>query len=297
MEETISVLIVDDEEQFRETTSRVLRKKGYETAMAASGEEAVAIIKDSPHDVVVLDNWMGGMEALAKIKELRPETSVIMLTGHGTMQSARESLKKGAVDYLNKPCGISLMSQKINEAVSRKQTDDHVPERHARDIMILADNYTSISADASIKEALEAVMKSMDGYISSSRLIYTVHRSVLVFEEDHTMAGVLSVRSLIESLRPAYLTAAKRSMADSIQYSPMFWSGLFTTQARKLAEKTVREIMNSSFIRVDKNTNLMEVVDLMTQNRVRRVIVMDEDRVLGVVREQELFYELANIML
>jgi CheY-like chemotaxis protein len=300
METKISVLMVDDEAQFRETTSRILRKKGYETTMAASGEEAVAIIRDFPHDVVVLDikmDGMGGLEALAKIKELRPETRVIMLTGHGTIQSARESLEKGADDYLNKPCDISLLSQKINASASGKHLDKHASERLVKDIMILADNYTSVSANASIKEALEAAMKSMDGYISSSRLIYTVHRSVLVFDEERDLVGVLSVRTLIESLRPAYLTAAKPSMADSMQYSPLFWSGLFTSQARKLSGKAVREVMNNSFVQVDKETNLMEVVDLMTQNKTRRVIVMDGKRVLGVVREQELFYELANIVL
>jgi len=300
METKISVLMVDDEEQFRETTSKILRKKGYETTMAASGEEAVAIIRDSPHDVVVLDikmDGMGGLEALSKIKELRPETRVIMLTGHGTIQSARESLEKGADDYLNKPCDISLLFQKINASASGEHADKQASERLAKDIMILADNYTSVSADASVKEALEAVMKSMDGYISSSRLIYTVHRSVLVLDEEQDLIGVLSVRTLIESLRPAYLKAVKPSMADSMQYSPMFWSGLFTSQAQKLSGKAVREVMNDFFVQVDKETNLMEVVNLMTENKARRVIVMDGKRVLGVVREQELFYELANILL
>ncbi|MFH2131963.1 MAG: response regulator [bacterium] len=300
MEKPISVLMVDDEAQFRETTSRILQKKGYQTTMAASGEEAVAIIEKSHHDVVILDIKMAGMdglEALKKIKTLRPETRVIMLTGHGTIQSARESLTSGAADYLNKPCDISLLSQKINALTSGDMSEKPGHERLAKDIMILADNYTSVSADASIKEALEAVMKSIDGYISSSRLIYTVHRSVLVFDGQHNLVGVLSVRTLIESLRPGYLTEATPSMDDSMQYSSFFWSGLFTAQARKLSKKKVREVMNTSFVRVDSEANLMAVVDLMTEHKARRVIVMDKERVLGVVREQELFFELANILL
>lgn len=300
MTHPISLLMVDDEAQFRETTSRILKKKGYETTMAASGEEAVAAVRDSPFDVVILDikmTGMDGLEALAEIKQIRPETRVIMLTGHGTIQSARDSLKMGADDYLNKPCDISLLSQKINVLISGNHANEPTVERLARDIMILADNYTSVSVNASIREALAAVMQSMDGYISSSRLVYTVHRSVLVMDEAQSLAGVLSVRTLIESLRPDYLTAAKPATADSTQFSPMFWSGLFTSQAQKLAEKPVSEIMNSSYVKVDKNTNLMELVHLMTQNKVRRVIVMDNSRVLGVVREQELFYEFANIIL
>lgn len=170
-------------------------------------------------------------------------------------------------------------------------------EKLARDIMILIDNYTCISADASIKEALKTVMQSLDGYISSSRLIYTVHRSVLVFDQNNSLVGVLSVRTLIDSLKPADLPNSKPFTATGMQNSPRTRSDLFTSQAKKLGEKSVREIMNTSFIRVDKEASLMEMVDLMTRYKMRRVIVMDDNRVLGVVREQELYYELANIIL
>jgi len=104
MAKKIHVMMVDDEEQFRATTSRLLQKRGYETTIAGTGEEAIAILKERPQDVVVLDIKMPGMDghqALSQIKEINPDTQVIMLTGHGTPDSAKESLVRNAFDYLS----------------------------------------------------------------------------------------------------------------------------------------------------------------------------------------------------
>ncbi len=299
MKKDIKVLMVDDEEQFRETTAKILNKKGYQTSMAASGEEAVEIIKKSRHDVAILDIQMEGMdgyETLKKIKEIQPDIRVIMLTGHGSFKSAKESLSRGADDYLNKPCDIDLLNQKIKSILMLGKDGDYKTEKLAKDVMIHADNYTQIFGTATVKDALKAIMKSYDGYIASSRLVYTVHRSVLVYDETLKLEGVLSIRNLIEALRPTYLTAAKPSMADSMRYSPLFWVGLFTSQAKKLEQMQVRSIMSNSLIKVDAEANLMEIANIMAEQKVRRVVVVDKDKVLGVVREQEIFFELANII-
>ncbi|MEA1947088.1 MAG: response regulator, partial [Thermodesulfobacteriota bacterium] len=105
MKEKIKLLMVDDEEQFRATTKKILDKKGFDTIVAESGEEAIDKIKENP-DVVILDIRMPGIdghEALRQIKKLKPDLPVIMLTGHGAMPSAKEALATGAFDYLSKP--------------------------------------------------------------------------------------------------------------------------------------------------------------------------------------------------
>ena len=86
MTEKIKVMMVDDETRFRDTTSTLLTRRGFVTTMAASGEEALSMIKKTPQDVVILDVKMEGMDGhavLAEIKKIAPETQVIMLTGHG----------------------------------------------------------------------------------------------------------------------------------------------------------------------------------------------------------------------
>ncbi|MBN1104183.1 MAG: sigma-54-dependent Fis family transcriptional regulator, partial [Deltaproteobacteria bacterium] len=142
----IKVLMVDDEEQFRSTTSRILSRKGYETTMAGSGEEAIEALKKSSQDVVILDIKMPGMDGhqtLAEIKKISPEVPVIMLTGHGAVESARTSLKHGAFDYLSKPCDIDLLAAKIHDAYNAVKRGVR-EEKKVGDIMIPIEDYTTI---------------------------------------------------------------------------------------------------------------------------------------------------------
>ncbi|MBA3029762.1 MAG: response regulator [Desulfobacteraceae bacterium] len=299
MTNKINVLMVDDEAQFRATTSKILIKKGFNTVIAASGEEALEVLKANPQDVIILDIMMpgmGGHEALAQIKKISPTTQVIMLTGHGGLASAKKSLEQGAFDYLSKPCDIDLLSAKINSAYDAAHKTEVKKEKTAGDIMIRVEDYTKISIDTTILEAIHELKKTFEGLVASSRFMETGHRSILVFNHSGKLAGTLSIVDLIAAIRPAYLSAPKPSMADSIQYSPMFWSGLFTRRALAMGSRKVSEIMSESPLRVDHNSNLMEVADLMFREKARRVIVTKNNEIVGILREQEMFFEISNIL-
>ncbi len=298
MVKNIKVLMVDDEAQFRATTSKILSRRGYETTVAESGEEAIEILKKSRQDVVILDIKMPGMdghEALTQIKKIDPDVRVIMLTGHGGGESAEESLKHGAFDYLNKPCDIELLSLKINDAYEAAQGGPR-EEKKAGDIMIPIGDYTTIDPDSTVKEGIERLKRSFESAVSTSRIMETGHRSILVFDHGGELVGILSILDLIEALRPAYLSAPKPSMADSMQYSAMFWTGLFTTQAKALVNKRIRDVMSDAPLKVDEDTNLMEIANLMFTENWRRMAVTRKGKVVGVVREQEIFFEMARIM-
>ncbi len=304
MADKIRVLMVDDEERFRETTAKLLTNRGFETTIAGSGEEAIEIIQNKPHDVVVLDIKMPGMDghqALSKIKHLQPDAQVIMLTGHGTPNSARAALTQDAFDYLSKPCDIDILTAKINAAYLEKKGEGKKGgrrEKKVRDIMIHVEDYSKVLVDDTVKDAVSILLASFNKFISSGRLMETGHRSLLVYDRSGKLTGILSITDLMRALRPAYLSAAKPSMADSMQYSAMFWEGLFTTQARALANKKVGEIMSDTPLSVDQDSNLMEVANLMFTSRIRRLIVTDlAKKVVGVVREQEIFFEIANIII
>jgi DNA-binding response OmpR family regulator len=299
MRPKIKVLMVDDEEKFRETSSKILERKGFQTTIAANGDEAIHIIEKDPHDVVVLDIKMPGMDGhtvLSKLKSIAPETRVIMLTGHGGKVSAKISLDLGAFDYLNKPCDIDLLATKIINAYESVSQSPKV-EKQVRDIMIHISDYTTITEDKTIQEAIIHLMKSFDHVISSSKLLKTGHRSILVFDsQNEELKGILSILDLIGALRPAYLRMPKPSMAESIQYSPMFWSGLFTTQAQSMAQMMVSELMSEDIPYIQANTNLMELADIMYRKQIRRMIVLNGQEIVGVVREQELFFEIASTL-
>ena len=120
----IRVLIVDDEERFRMTATANLNKRGFEASAVAGGAEALEEIRKTNVDVVVLDVKMPGMdgnEALLKIKMIKPELEVIMLTGQGTIQSGLEGYRDHVYAYLSKPCDIEILAEKIQDAVAKKK--------------------------------------------------------------------------------------------------------------------------------------------------------------------------------
>jgi len=119
----INLMLVDDEEIFRRVLSKELSLMGYKVIALSSGEEACERIKSENFDVVLLDIKMPGMdgiETLKAIKELKPLTEIIMLTGHGTVDNAIKSMKLGAYDYLTKPCSLEEMGAIIEKAYEKK---------------------------------------------------------------------------------------------------------------------------------------------------------------------------------
>ena len=113
--EKMRIMLVDDEERYLQTTRKLIEKKGYQVLTALSGEEALEKLKPQNVHVVILDVKMPGMDGnqtLKAIKTLYPLVEVIMLTGHGTMDSAIDGLKSGAFDYLVKPADIDDIIEK-----------------------------------------------------------------------------------------------------------------------------------------------------------------------------------------
>jgi DNA-binding response OmpR family regulator len=303
MTKKIKVMMVDDEPRFREITSTLLNKKGFETTIAASGEEAISIIEKSPQDVIVLDVKMGGIDghaALAQIKKIAPETQIIMLTGHGNLDSAVSSRDLAAFDYLNKPCDIDLLAIKINEAYAVRQSKAVQTEKKVRDIMTSIDNYTTVSVNTTVREAIDKLMNSLSEIVSSSRIREAGHRSLLVFDEKRTLVGILSIKDLIKGVRPFYLSTPQSSMAESVRFYHVFsgtWSGLFSIQMKALADKKVGELDLEVPQMIDENANLMEVAELLYQTQKTRLIVTSGNKVTGILREQDLFFEIVNIIM
>lgn len=100
------VLIVDDEELIRESVAGILMDEGFDPISVGSAKDAFPVLESEVIDLVLLDIWMpemDGMEALDKIKELYPNLPVIMISGHGNIETAVQATKKGAFDFIEKP--------------------------------------------------------------------------------------------------------------------------------------------------------------------------------------------------
>ena len=119
----LKVLMVDDEVVFCENMAKLLNTRGYQARAVNGGEEAIRVLKNETYDVVVLDLKMPGMngiDTLKKINELNLPSQVIVLTGHGGVESAMKAIKLGAYDYLPKPCEVDELSEMINHSQNNK---------------------------------------------------------------------------------------------------------------------------------------------------------------------------------
>lgn len=123
------ILIVDDEAGIVETFKLVLEDTGFEIDSCLDGFSALEKIRTTDYDVVFLDikmPKMDGIEVLEKAMEFNKDLVVIMISGHGTVETAVESTKKGAYDFLEKPFGLALLNMKFRNAVKLKKTRDEI---------------------------------------------------------------------------------------------------------------------------------------------------------------------------
>ena len=124
MPNAIKLLLVDDEIGFVDVLSKRLSKRNMDVTAAYSGTEAIQALRKQDFDVAVLDlklEDMDGIEILRIFKKLIPDMPVIMLTGHGSEEAAREGMACGAFDYLTKPSDLDDLVEKIHQAVGREK--------------------------------------------------------------------------------------------------------------------------------------------------------------------------------
>ncbi len=120
----IRLLLVDDEEGYVNVLSNRMAKRNIEVTKAYSGSEGIRALREKDFDVAVVDlkmEDMDGIEVLKVFKKMAPDMEVIMLTGHGSEQAARDGIEFGAFDYLTKPCELNELMQKIREAVGQRR--------------------------------------------------------------------------------------------------------------------------------------------------------------------------------
>lgn len=115
-----SILIVDDEPSIRESLTGILQDEGFSPVSAESGDAAIEKISEEKPDLILLDIWMpgmNGMETLARIRDIYPEQLVVMMSGHGTIETAVKATKLGAYDFIEKPLSIEKVLLCIQNAV------------------------------------------------------------------------------------------------------------------------------------------------------------------------------------
>lgn len=137
---TTKVLLVDDEKEFLDLLGERMTARGMEVDSTTSATDALKITEDHTYDAIVLDLMMPEMDGLQVLKTLKakhPELQVILLTGHGSIEKGVEAMRQGAMDFIEKPADLELLTEKIKKAQARKMIlVERKVEQEVRDILV-----------------------------------------------------------------------------------------------------------------------------------------------------------------
>jgi len=122
-----SILIVDDEPSIIKTLDGILSDEGFDVVTASNGYEALKIIDTESPDLILLDIWMPGIDGIETLKEIKkdnPFIQVVMITGHGTIETAVKATKLGAFDFIEKPLSIDKIIVAISNALNYRRLEE-----------------------------------------------------------------------------------------------------------------------------------------------------------------------------
>lgn len=153
-----SILIVDDEVSILNSLSSILEDEGYEVTVAKSGVEALKLCAVSPPELMMLDIWMpemDGLETLRRLRDLVPNTQVMMMSGHGSIETAVKAIKLGAYDYIEKPLSLENVTLRVKHAL-----DQHRLEQENRTLRTKVEGKFELIGQAPVMQQLRQIIET-----------------------------------------------------------------------------------------------------------------------------------------
>lgn len=150
------ILLVDGEAKSSRSLSKTLSSLGYSSQVAHSGEQALTRLAEGTFDLILLDLYMpdvDGLQLLAKVQELAPDTVCIILTAYGTLASAVTALRQGAYDYLLKPCPVDEIVETVQRGLEKRRK----LKQQRQLVRLLREALTDACAEGKVKPALQAL--------------------------------------------------------------------------------------------------------------------------------------------
>jgi len=246
------ILLVDDEEGIRKVLSITLSDAGYRVFVAENGREALRIFKTESPPIVMTDIKMPGMdgiELLKNIKRENPDTEVIMITGHGDMDLAIESLKHEATDFITKPINDDIMEIALKKAhdniIIRKQLREYTQNLEAllREKSALQDRLSSLGLRiSSISHGIKGMLTGLDGGM------YLLESGLGKKNEDQTKEGWEIVKQMVDRIRKMVLDilfyAKERELKTEKVDVLSFARDVASVVEPKIAEKQIEFIQD-----------------------------------------------------
>ncbi|MFQ5883438.1 MAG: sigma-54-dependent transcriptional regulator, partial [Candidatus Methylomirabilales bacterium] len=258
------ILVIDDEKLIRWTLEDVLRKEGYAVISTDSGEAGLKLVEEEGPDLILLDlrlPGMNGMEVLERVKEMQPEALVIILTAHGTVESAVGAMKKGAHDYLNKPFDVDETRVIIRKALETLELKKEVVQlRREHKERFGPEDIIGVSEE--IGEVLDLV----------KRIAQSDATTVLIEGESGTGKELVAKAIHAQSARAKkpFMTINCTALPDTLVESELFGheKGAFTDA--KFPKKGLLELADGGTVLLD------EVGDMHPPTQAKLLRVMEE---------------------
>jgi len=169
-----TVLVVDDEESIRTALQGILEDEGYSVILANDGLDALTLLQMELPDLVLLDIWMprlDGLETLGRMKELYPELAIIMISGHGTIETAVKATKLGAFDFIEKPLSLEKVLVTVHNAIGMSR----LQQENAALRSLMEENFEVIGGSDAAKLLREQI-----------RIVAPTSAAILIFGENGT---------------------------------------------------------------------------------------------------------------
>ena len=170
--EPARILVIDDEGTIRAFVSDVLKEKGYEVTQAMSGEEGVSLLGTNPYDLALVDLQLPGMDGMTVVRQAkakRADSAFVIMTGHGSVESAIEALREGVADFLPKPFGPKELLRVVDRVLEHRRV---LRENLAlRESLALYEVVKAIAASADLEETLGLIVQTVKREMKAEQVV------------------------------------------------------------------------------------------------------------------------------
>ncbi len=253
----VRLLIVDDEEIMRQFLNEVLKDEGYEIDLAASGKEALRRMNESEYDIVLTDIVMpelDGLGVVAATKDLSYNPSVIVMTGYASMETAVESMKLGAADYITKPFNIDQIRIIVKNAVEERALKARAAEGEFYKELSRKDGLTELYNHRFFHQLLETEVSRAERYDRVVSLIMIDIDDFKSYNDSHGHpAGDLALRRLSQLLKQSSRNCDFPARYGGEEFA-IIVPEVSADSARRMGERLLKLIDESEFEGEEKMT-------------------------------------------
>jgi len=255
MEKSIgSILVVDDDATIHESCGRVLREAGYRVDTAFTGEGALQKLNENLYDLILLDIKMADMDGIKTLEEMKrktPDISVVMVTGYPSIKTVRDSMRLGALDYLEKPFTPSELLTTVEEAIGQKTSD---PEMRKKTEALQKSGPVKLTAASAMRPKLVMCDPSASIREVARMMIDSNVRSILV-KEDEKVTGIIVDKNILH----------------------------ITAEGKDSTNIKAADIMSFPLECCDSDDSLEKCMVLFEETGHSRLVVMHDGKIAGIL--------------